>query len=34
LYKYFLEKLNNVINYNLDLDTFLIEFKEKMLNGK
>ena len=34
LYKYFLEKLNNVINYNLDLDTFLIDFKEKMLNGK
>ena len=34
LYKYFLKKLNNVINYNLDLDTFLIEFNEKMLNGK
>ena len=34
LYKYFINQLNNVINYNLDLDTFLIEFKEKMLNGK
>ena len=34
LYKYFLDRLNNVINYNLDLDAFLIEFKEKMMNGK
>ena len=29
-----IEILINVINYNLDLDTFLIDFKEKMLNGK
>ena len=29
-----IEILINVINYNLDLDAFLIEFKEKMMNGK
>ena len=30
--KYFLKKLHNLDKYNLDLETFCIEFEDKLLN--
>jgi DNA polymerase-3 subunit delta' len=33
LYKYFLSKINNCNKYNLDIESILIEFNGKILNG-
>ena len=32
LYNYFIKKINNVIKYNLDFETLLLEFNSKLLN--
>ncbi len=32
-YHYFLEKINNTIIYNLDVETLFMEFEDKILNG-
>ena len=32
-YHYFLEKINNTRTYNLDEESLLMEFKDKILNG-
>ena len=32
LYNYFIKKINNVIKYNLDFETLLLEFNTKLLN--
>ena len=32
-YHYFLEKINNTSNYNLDEETLFMEFEDKVLNG-
>ena len=33
LYKQFLSKIRNIKKYNLDIESFLIEFKSKFING-
>ena len=34
LFNYFTYRMNEIITYNLDLDSFIIEFKSKVLNEK
>tara|TARA_Y100000992_G_C21259885_1_gene490662 strand:+ start:235 stop:1161 length:927 start_codon:yes stop_codon:yes gene_type:complete len=33
-YKHFIDKLNNVLKFNLDIESFFIEFKSKILDEK
>ena len=33
LHKYFTKKMDDIIKFNLDVDSFFIEFRKKILNG-
>ena len=33
IYSYFLKKINEIKKFNLDIESFFIEFESKLLNG-